>query len=649
MNMKNHEAHTSISQLESKLIECQKALAEMQEAEKGLRLSEEKFRLMFENSDDLVLHVDREGIVIDANPKIEDLTGHSRSEMIGEHFVRWNVYKSDSKEIILKLFEEAVRHDTTFTREVELIYADGRSTVVMPSTNMIKRDGQVEGILVLMKDITERKRSEEKLAELYKLERDLRQQIEAEMNRRVDFSRTLAHELKTPLTPVLASIDSLLSELHDDRLQNLARSISRGANNLNRRINELLDLEKGEIGMLELDSEPTDLLSILRDAIDSILPMAISRGQSLHMDAPLSLPAIQADESRIQQVLLNLLSNAIRFTPPNGKITVKARESKGSVIVEVKDTGPGMSKTQLAQVFEPYRRLSGDRVHSGGLGLGLALCRTLVELHGGEIWVHSHPGKGATFSFSLPVTHTITQSAKSVPSQKLWKILMIEDDPEIVDAVELAFQRDWPEVEWLSAPTGRKGLELLESENPDIVVLDLGLPDMDGLEILRSIRLFSPVPVVVLSVRQEESAVTRALELGANDYITKPFRKMELLSRLKVQLRGSISTDAETPIMCGVLRLDPATFQLKHGNRDINLTIIEGRIMRQLMLNAGNVVTYSRLTEAIWGGDTEDTPDAIRSLRVHIRCLRRKVETDPGKPKLIRTKSGVGYWLARPD
>ena len=634
--------------LEALLTEHKQALEELKEEEKGLRLSEEKFRLMFDNTNDLVIHVDRYGIFIDANRKVEELIGDDRDRIVGKHFTDFGNFEPDTVQAVKQLFREAVDTNITPSREVELKHANGSTVIVDPSISLIKRDGQVEGVFVMMKDITERKKSEETMAELYNQERDLRKQIETEMNRRVDFTRTLTHELKTPLTPVLASVDSLLSELDDKRLISLARNISQGANSLNSRIDELLDLARGEIGMLELNLDSVDFLQILQECADSVAPIAKSHGQSLTLDLPTSSPQVQLDVSRIQQVLLNLLGNAIKFTPPKGAIKLKAREKEGSIIVEVQDTGHGISKEHQQQVFEPYRRLSSAGRHNGGLGLGLALCRTLIELHGGNIWVRSRAGKGATFGFSLPLEHSIQQATASPNEGYLWKVLIIEDEQEIIDSVSLAFDKDWPEAELIPALFGKAGLDLVESEEPDIVLLDLALPDTDGIEVLKSIRLFSSVPVIILSVRQGESDMIRGLELGANDYITKPFRKKELLSRLKLQLRNRMSTGEESTIICGSLCLDPSTFQLTYRGREISLTVVEGRIMQQLMTNAGHVITHARLAEAVWGDDHNESRGTVESLRVYIRYLRRKLEADSSKPRLILTKSGVGYSLAKP-
>jgi two-component system KDP operon response regulator KdpE len=229
--------------------------------------------------------------------------------------------------------------------------------------------------------------------------------------------------------------------------------------------------------------------------------------------------------------------------------------------------------------------------------------------------------------------------------EKLWKVLIIEDDKEIVDSVSLALHKDWPEAEILSTATGEEGLDLVETEVPAIVILDLGLPDMSGFDVLRQIRSFSSVPVVVLTVREAEEDVAKALEWGADDYMTKPFRKKELLARLKAQLRKQHFSGEETPMFCGSLCFDPATCQLRYSGRDVSLTIIEGRIIECLMRHSGQVVTYSRLAEAVWG---EDHTGATVSLRSHIRRLRRKLESDASNPRLIMTKAGIGYSLVKP-
>jgi len=225
------------------------------------------------------------------------------------------------------------------------------------------------------------------------------------------------------------------------------------------------------------------------------------------------------------------------------------------------------------------------------------------------------------------------------------KVLVVEDDKEIVDAISLAFQIRWPEAKVVSTRLGQKGVELVETEAPDIVILDLGLPDINGFEVLRQIRLFSNVPTIILTVRSDESDVVKGLEWGADDYITKPFRQLELLARVKSLIRRHSPAEEEW-LTFGPLRLDPITGQLHIGEKEIALTVTENHILSHMMRNAGRVVTHSNLAEAVWG---DDYPGATDSLKVHIRRLREKIEKDPGKPSIILTKTGVGYFLSKPE
>ena len=225
------------------------------------------------------------------------------------------------------------------------------------------------------------------------------------------------------------------------------------------------------------------------------------------------------------------------------------------------------------------------------------------------------------------------------------KVLLIEDDREIIDAISLAFQIRWPEAKVVSTRLGEKGIELVESEVPDIVILDLGLPDINGFEVLRQVRLFSHVPIIILTVRAEEADIVKGLEWGADDYVTKPFRQLEFLARVKALIRRR-SPSEEEPLVCGSLRLDATTGQLYYNGKEIALTVTESHILNHLMKSAGRVVTHLSLAEAVWG---EDYPGATDSLKVHIRRLREKIEADPSHPQLILTRTGIGYFLAKPE
>jgi two-component system KDP operon response regulator KdpE len=226
------------------------------------------------------------------------------------------------------------------------------------------------------------------------------------------------------------------------------------------------------------------------------------------------------------------------------------------------------------------------------------------------------------------------------------KILIIEDDQQIVEAITLAFQIRWPEAKLVSTQQGEKGIELVENEKPDIVILDLGLPDINGYDVLKQIRMFSDIPVLILTARTEESDIVKGLEWGADDYMIKPFRQLELLSRIKALTRRRSNADNETPLAVGPLNFNPSTGQLNYNDKEISLTPTEGRILHHLMRNAGQVVTHSSLADAVWG---EDYPGAVDSLKVYIRRLREKLETEPQQPQLILTKAGIGYLMIKPN
>ncbi len=225
------------------------------------------------------------------------------------------------------------------------------------------------------------------------------------------------------------------------------------------------------------------------------------------------------------------------------------------------------------------------------------------------------------------------------------KVLIIEDDPQILEAVTLTFQIRWPEVELVSSQLGERGIEMVETERPDIVILDLGLPDMSGYDVLKQIRLFSDVTILILTVRAEEVDVIKGLEWGADEYMTKPFRQLELLARVKALMRRGTSLNEDTTLVCGQLSFTPASLHLLVRGKDVAVTRTEGLILQTLMRNAGRAVGYSSLAEVVWGADCSE---GTQNLKVHVRRLREKIETDPSQPQILLTKVGAGYLIANP-
>jgi len=220
------------------------------------------------------------------------------------------------------------------------------------------------------------------------------------------FIDTLSHELRTPLTSIIAAAGLLAEELEatgDESSQKLSQTIIHNANILQARLAELMDIVKTGSGKLQLKFEPVDMKSLLQGIGWQMGPLLQGKKQKLNMELPPSLPIVQGDGQRLEQVVLNLMTNATKFTPEGGNVTLRARKCEGELLVEVQDDGIGIAREEQTRLFKPYSRLSSDRQRHPGLGLGLALAKQVVELHGGKIWAESEPGKGSTFSFSLPL------------------------------------------------------------------------------------------------------------------------------------------------------------------------------------------------------------------------------------------------------
>ena len=224
------------------------------------------------------------------------------------------------------------------------------------------------------------------------------------------------------------------------------------------------------------------------------------------------------------------------------------------------------------------------------------------------------------------------------------KILIVDDEPDVIKVISMSFRMQQPAWEIISAEDAPEALELVEQERPDVVLLDIGLPDMSGLEVLKSIRVFSDVPVIMLTVRDDELSKVQGLELGADDYVTKPFSHLELLARVRAVLRRaqSLPLAQEHPFTSGDIHLGFARRELSVRGHPVPLTGTEYRLLYHLVRNAGRVMTHEALLARVWG---REYTDEISYLKSYISRLRNKLESDPHNPEYILTEYGVGYWF----
>jgi signal transduction histidine kinase len=250
----------------------------------------------------------------------------------------------------------------------------------------------------------ERNMAMESVENSYQREKDLREQLQAEMRVRVDFTRKLIHELKTPLTALIATSQLMYDETRGDRLGKLARYIFDSATSLNGRIDELHDIVRGEIGILKIKPETIRLDLLLQTVIGETRALAEQNGLTIELYLEPGLPSVRADGDRVRQVILNLINNAFKYAKVGKKVIIKAIRLKNEVQVEVKDFGPGIPLERQDSLFKAGYHLVNPEEGSGGLGIGLALCKAIVELHGGRIWAKSRPGSGSSFNFTLPVS-----------------------------------------------------------------------------------------------------------------------------------------------------------------------------------------------------------------------------------------------------
>lgn len=379
-------------------------------ADEMLRQSETRYRLLAENTTDIIWYMDLDLQLTYISPSVERESGFSVKEALSLPLDQ--LYTPDSIEEMLKVYAEEMALEETgpkgrhVSRTLELQgYTKDGSTcwIEVHLTAVRDQDGNLIGAQGITRNISERKRAGEQLQEAYAREKAAHQQLQTEMKKRVEFTRALVHELKTPVTAMMASNTLLVEELPDGPLQRLAANVQHSIANLDKRISGLLDIARGELGLHKVKLREAKPLKMLGEAAAEMEATIVSRGQSLVTSLPRTLPPAWIDEERLHEVILNLLGNASKFSPEGTEITLSARKNKHTLVVEVKDNGLGIARKHTQRIFEPYYRVENDGQRLPGLGLGLALCKRIVEDHGGKIWVRSQKGKGSRFAFSIPL------------------------------------------------------------------------------------------------------------------------------------------------------------------------------------------------------------------------------------------------------
>ena len=530
--------------------------------------------------------------------------------------------RADGREETL---DELRNAETVRAEELELSVPDGRSVrTLVNATPIASAEGGVETVVVTVQD----------LAALEELARS-----------RAAFLSMVSHELRAPLAAVKGSAATALGAARDpDRaeLRQFLRIVEEQADRMDALIGDLVDVGHIGAGTLAVDAAPEEVAALAERARTTFL--GGGGRHAIAVDLPADLPRVMAEARRVAQVFDNLFANAARHAPVGSPIRVSAARDGGYVAVSVTDEGEGVAPERLAGLF---RGRAPVQAAPGGPGLGLAICKGLVEAHGGRIRAESAgAGRGLRVTFTLPVAEepapVPSPDAPPAHAGERISILVVDDDPKASRALRDALAA----AGYAPAVTGDPEdiPALVEAKRPRLALLDLALPGADGIALMQTLPALAGLPVIFVSAYGREETVARALEAGAADYVVKPFSPGELVARVRAALRRETARDPE-PFRLGDLVIDYALRRVTVAGRPVRLTATEYELLRVLSLDAGGVSTYDALLRRVWGQPGGGDPQPVRSF---VRKLRRRLGEDPKRPAFILNERGLGYRMPRP-
>ena len=555
--------------------------------------------------------------------------GQSAEQLLGVITCR----RADGREIALDQLPLARVLDSAETvraEEIVLSVPDGRSVTTLINATPIHGpdgpEGALASVVVTMQDL-------EPLRELERM--------------RAEFLGMVSHELRAPLTSIKGSAATVLRASRifgPAEVAQFFRIIDEQADRMDSLIGDLLDAGRIDAGTLSVAPEPSEVAALVDQARGTFL----SGGgrHTVRIDLPPDLPRVMADRQRLVQVLNNLLANAARHSPESAPIRIAAERDGLHVAVSVSDEGRGIAPDHLGQLFRKYTA-AGDREGGIGGGLGLAICKGLVEAHGGRIRAESGGvGLGARFTFTIPVAEesdagpTPDRPGAPCHAPEAVPILVVDDDPETLRHVRDTLA----EAGFAPLVTGdhRELQRLIQTEKPRLVLLDLMLPETDGVELMRTVPELADLPVIFISGYGRDETIARALEAGADDYVVKPFSPTELMARIRAALRRRSN---QAPFVLGNLAIDYDRRRVSVAGRPVTLTATEYELLRVLAQGAGRVLTHQALLRQVWAGRVTANPKIVRA---YVKRLRNKLGDDAARPAWIFNERGVGYRMARP-
>jgi PAS domain S-box-containing protein len=527
--------------------------AEAEQEKLDQRVRDQHFytRSLIESSIDALMTIDPSGIITDVNKQTEALTGCTRDELIGAPFKKYFTDPERAEAGIKLVLSQKKVTDYELTARAR----GGKETVVSyNATTFYDRDARLQGVFAAARDVTERKRLDQVLQDKNVELESARFVAEKANLAKSNFLSSMSHELRTPLNAILGFAQLMEAGSPPPTASQIVRlqQITRAGWYLLDLINEILDLAVIESGTLSMSREPVSLIEVIRECEAMIEPQAQQR--SIRISFPYFDPGwhVNADRVRLKQALINLLSNAIKYNREHGTVEVRCSlVTPERLRISVKDSGEGLPPHKLVQLFHPFNRLGQENGPVEGTGIGLVVTKQLVELMGGSVGVESTVGVGSEFWIELNVDEKPQLAAGNLMPEPvagqvlaregLHTLVYVEDNPANLMLVEQIIEGH-PQIHMLSARDGNQGIELARTHLPDVILMDINLPGMSGLEALKVLHddpATAHIPVIALSANAMPRNIEKGLEAGFFNYLTKPIKVNEFTAALDKALAFS--------------------------------------------------------------------------------------------------------------
>ncbi len=537
-------------------------ITERKEAERILQDSETRFRSVWEDSSDGMRLTNEKGIVVNVNRAFCEMMNVTPEEIVGKP-ISAAYTPSAHDNMMKKVTQRFSAEEIEAHMERSLVLHNGKTITVEVSNSMIARENGQQVLLSIFRDVTERRRAEQKIKEQIKIIEEQNIELAKAHEKALEatkakssFLASMSHELRTPLNAIIGYGEMLIEELNEQgetRYRGDLEKIHLAGKNLLNLINEVLDLSKIEAGRMELYIEQFDMTALINEVAATIEPLTKKNENAFVLNIVNDLPAVHLDLTKVRQILFNLISNASKFTQ-KGTITLTAgverssNDSEAKIVLKVSDTGIGITEEQKAKLFKEFSQADSSTTRQyGGTGLGLAITKHFCEMMHGSIEVESAPQKGTTFTVVLPQaiegeTQEV-QTVKTVPTANQpvpvgSAVLVVDDDPSVRDLLQRYLTKEGYFVECIAS--GDEGLSRARTILPMAIILDVMMPHKDGWAVLQEIKndpVLKSIPVIMYTMVDERNF---GLAIGATEYLIKPVNKEKILQILE-KLKHRIS------------------------------------------------------------------------------------------------------------